>query len=245
MVAVLPCSISKPIRRRILVSKDLLESLFGHAVELHQSSAGLATGVDKKFIENHLPVIAISYKDGTDYKIRDLETLRDVVPGRGKSIASIEISSRVGDYTCSMELNTSSYRESARIRAAGLEDKIGHFVEIVVAELLRDSDITVFARRVWSGAWAFLFSALLWLILGWHAVRDAKSAYGLGMVILITALLLSIPIEMFRSRWLPPVAFLWGSDGTRAKQARTVVTVVMATIPLGMLINALSAIFLR
>lgn len=245
MVAVLPCTISKPVRRRLLVSIDLIRRLFSHAQQLHQLSVESAKPAEKDFVKNRPPVIEISYRDGTHYEIRDLETMSEIVPGRGKPIDSINIYSRYGDFTCSIALNTKSFYDPATVRAAGPEDKIGHFVDIVVAELAQSTDITVFARRIWAGVWGLLFASLFWIALGWRAVHDFGTAYGLVVLILITTFILSVPIEMFRSRWMPPVAFLWGDDGMRAKQAKVAVTVALATIPLGVLINAISALFIR
>lgn len=243
MVAVLPCTISKPVQRRILVSEALLERLFDHVSQLHQLSVENATQADKDFIEKRPPIIEIFYEDGTDYEIRDLATLHDIVPGRGKEIDAIKLYSRVGDFTCSVDLKAYARFDPVMIRASGLEDKIGHFIDTLVAELTRESDITVFARRVWAGVWALIFSLFIWLTVGWNEVHDWKTAYGFGILVVITAMILTIPIELFRRKWLPPVAFLWGQDGQRAKQAKTVVTVVMASIPLGILINGVSALY--
>jgi hypothetical protein len=227
------------------VNVNLLERLFGHAQQLHALSVEGAPENEKEFVENRPPVIEISYEDGTEYEIRDLDTLRELVPGRGKRLESVKIYSRVGDFTCSIDLNTKTFYDPALIRAAGLEDKIGHFVDTVVSELSRDSDITVFARRIWAPGWAFFFSLLLWGLLEWREVHDFKTAYGLAVLILITTLVFSIPIEIFRNRWLPPVAFLWGDDGTRAKQAKVVVTTDLATVPLGIAINAISGLVVK
>lgn len=223
----------------------MIERLFHHANRLHDMSVEAARPDEKQFIQRRAPTIELSYKDGTKYEIRDLETLKDVIPGRGKPIDSLSVHSRVGDFTCSIDLHTRRYIEGANVRASGLEDKVGHFVETVVAELLQERDITVLARRIWVGAWAFLFSSLLWVSIGWRSVHDFATGYGLFMIVILTALFASIAIEMFRGRWLPPVAFLWGEDGLRAKQAKTVVTLALATVPLGILINLISALILR
>lgn len=243
LVAVLPCTISKPIHRRILVSKTLLERLFGHVNHLHLLSIDNAHEDDKKFIANRTPAIEISYKDGTDYEIRDLSTLHEVIPGKGKEIDYIKLHSRVGDFTCEIELKTYAPYDAVTIRASGLEDKIGHFVDTLVAELTNETDITVFARRVWGGVWTLVFSLLIWLTISWDEVNSWQTAFILGMLVMITTIFLSIPVELFRRKWLPPVAFLWGRDGLRAKQAKVGVTVLMASIPLGVVVNGISALF--
>jgi hypothetical protein len=181
----------------------------------------------------------ISYEDGTVYKIQDVVSLDEIIPGKGKSISSIEVGTVYGAMTCTIYFKDYS-SDSVIIRSSGPEDKVTHFVDTIVLELTRDADITILARKVWPTAWAFLISLSIWLPLGWSAVHDLSTWYGLGMITFISTIFLAILLDLFRRHWLKPVAFLWGVDGRRAKQAKSIVTAVLVTLPLWLIGNFVS-----
>lgn len=230
MVATLPCDLRRPIRQRILLDENSLERLFKHLQDLHEENIAIADEPDRPFIIKRPPVVEVSYEDGTVYEVQDTATLKEIIPGKGKSIKSIEVGTAYGSVTCRVYFKDYSF-DPVVIRSSGPEDKITHLVDTIVMELTRDSDITVFARKIWPTAWAFLISLLIWLPLGWRAVHDYSTAYGLVIITLITGFFLLILLDLFWRRWLKPVAFLWGIDGRRAQQAKSIVTAVLVTLP--------------
>lgn len=243
MVATLPCELTRPIRRRIFVDENSVKRLLQHLQLLHDENIIAAHEHERDFITNHPPTVALSYKDGTEYKISDLLTLEEVIPGKGKAINSLVMGTVYGSTTCEISFKDWTMSDSIKIRLSGSEEKITHFADTIISELTRDSDITVVARKVWPLAWAFLFSCSFWLPLAWKEVHDFSTLYGLGMLTVISTLVLFFPIDFFRGRWLKPVAYLWGVDGRRAKQAKSIVTGALVTLPLWFVGNLASRLF--
>jgi len=240
LVAVLPCSITKPIRRRILLSVSTLERVFRHVLELNETNINDAPEDEKDFLKRRKPTLTISYKDGTKYEVHDLDTMQAVIPGKGKSINSLELASRFGDLSCTISLGTYQTIQCVDVRVAGPEDKASHFAETVIGELTRDTDITVPARRLWPSAWAFGFAVAILLPFTTGAVASVKDVLALVIIVSLATLFISIPVDLFRGRWLPPVAFLWGDDGRRATHARSVITALVVSLPLWLLGNTAS-----
>ena len=220
----------------------MLEQVFQDVLELHLQSAENALPEEKEFVLKRIPSLKISYKDGTNYEVRDVATLRNVIPGKGRPIESIKIESLFGELSCSIELSTYTWRGSISIRVSGPEDKASHFTDNMLSKLTRETDVTVFARKIWPFAWGLSIASAILLPLSMKKGTNSAQALGVLALVLVAAMILGIAVELFRTRWLPPVAFLWGTDGRRAKQARLIVTTVVATIPLGLLINLASAL---
>ena len=233
LLAVLPCTISKSLSGRFLISEEVLERIFRHVLELHGESTKASSVGEREFIAKRVPTLEISYRDGTNYEIRDLQTLKSVVPGKGKRIDGITISSTSGDLTASVRFRNFDRLPSFEIRASGLEDRISYFIETIVSEVRRERDITVFARRVWPFFMSLLVCFLLFVSARWVFNPSAKMFWQiLFLGFPISTMVLMIPIEMLRSRWLPPIGYLWGEDGKRADIAKSVVKACLVTLPL-------------
>ena len=241
-ISVLPCIITKPIRRRLLVDQGTVERIFQLVLDLHDDNIRGGDELDKALLERHPPVLTISYNDGTKYECQDMATLRKIVPGKGKSVKSIDFINRFGNLTCSIEVSSTKYSNAADIRVGGLEDKASHFTELVMSEFLRETDITIIARQIWPSVWSFLISSSVAFPLFWDHIKNFQDFYGVCMAVAIMTMFLLFPLDFVRNRWLPPVAFLWGGDGRRAAQAKVVSAAMFFTLPTWILGNAAAKI---
>lgn len=244
-MAVLPCTISKSLGGRFLISVDVLERLFHHVIDLHGESVQAASFDEKEFIAKRVPVLEISYLDGTKYEIRDLKTFRKVIPGNGKRIEGFAISSNSGDLTATIRSLGYLTRPCFEVRASGLEDRIAYFVETSISEVKRETDITITARRIWPMFTSFLISSAIFLSAKIVFDIDEKKWWtAVFLALPIFVMVLSLPIELLREKWLPPVGYLWGEDGKRASRAKTVVKACLISLPLW-LIGTLAQTFIK
>jgi hypothetical protein len=217
--------------------------LFGHVIDLHRASIEDAKDDEKGYISRRNASLTISYKDGTRYEVHDIETMRKVVPGKGRDINSVSLESRYGNLSCSIELTTWRSFDPIEVRVSGPEDKASHFAEVVISDLTQNNDITVFARRIWPIGWAFVLSVAVFTPLTIGAIKELKDL-AILVVLAPVVLILSIPFEILRTKWLPPVAFLWGADGRRANQAKRAVTAILVTLPLWLLGTAVTSLYI-
>lgn len=232
-MAVLPCTITKSLGGRFLLSEESLERIFRHVLDLHDESVKAASPDESKYIAKRMPSLEISYLDGTKYELSDLETFKNVVPGKGRRVKGITVSTTSGDLTANIKFYNYDRIPSFDIRSSGPEDRISYFVETIVSEVSRERDITVFARRIWPFLVSLLICTAVFISLS-STLNLSRQTSGqlffLGFP--LSTMILMIPIEILRSRWLPPIAYLWGQDGKRANLARVVVTACLITFPI-------------
>lgn len=213
----LVCDVDRNVRRRILIDFEQLaeiEKLFREMQEINTSSSDHALN---EVLNLRFPRFEVNLTDGSSYKVKTIEELKQIRTSALRQISKITISVW-GDLIKANVRMGDRFSNPATISVEGAEDKAEHYANKLHRVILERSDFTVFAARVSPILIGFLVGALVFFsvaILVDEFIQPSKDKIGtiatvVFMVCVASVLPLSFYIDTLRDRWIPPASFLWG-----------------------------------